>query len=111
MSPIAFNDEHKKALDAILLPLPGVRAAKAFGVPAYYVGKKMFACVYEDGVSVKLPEETVQSLLDGKIYVPFVPMAGRKMREWVQICRTDSSEYLADMNLFVMSIEFVSQNV
>jgi len=31
---------------------------KMFGFPAYYTGKNLCVCLYEDGVSVKLPEAT-----------------------------------------------------
>jgi hypothetical protein len=110
MSQISFNPEHKKVLDALLLPMPIVRAGKMFGFPAYYVGKKLFASLYENGVGLKLPAETVSALLDGQTFIPFQPLGRRVMREWVQICRADSAGYTADLDLFRASIEFVGKN-
>ena len=109
MNKVSFNLEHKVFLDSHLLPIPNVHAGKMFGYPAYYVGKKLFACVYEEGVGIKLPAEIVSSILDGNTYVPFQPMGRHIMREWVQICRNISSEYQSDINLFTASIEFVSR--
>jgi hypothetical protein len=50
-----FNPNHKIVLDNLLLSHPLVRAGKMFGFPAYYVGKKLCICLYEDGVGIKLP--------------------------------------------------------
>jgi hypothetical protein len=110
MSRIYFNPEHKKTLDDLLLPISIVRGGKMFGFPAYYVGKKLFASIYEDGVGLKLPAEQVSALLDGKTYIPFQPLGKHVMREWVQICHQDSAQYQADMDLFTVSIEFVAKN-
>jgi hypothetical protein len=108
MSRVQFNPTHKQVLDSILLANPLVRAGKMFGYPAYYVGKKLFACVYEDGLGLKLPAEKVRTLLDGGTFIPFQPMGRRVMREWVQICRSDSAAYAMDEDLFTASIEFVA---
>jgi hypothetical protein len=106
----SFNSEHKAMLDSMLLSIPFVRAGKMFGYPAYYSGKKLFACVYEDGVGLKLPAEQVGRLLDGKTFVPFQPLGRPKMREWVQICRVRSADYQSDLDLFIASAQFVNQN-
>ena len=45
MSQINFNPEIQKTLDRMLLPDEQVSAGKMFGFPAYFIGKKMFACV------------------------------------------------------------------
>jgi hypothetical protein len=49
----SYIPEHKAVLDDFLLTLPGVHAGKMFGYPAYYVNKKLFACVYGEGVGVR----------------------------------------------------------
>ncbi len=51
-----FNSEHKAVLDELLLSQPNVRSGKMFGYPAYYAGKKLCICLYEQGVGVKLAE-------------------------------------------------------
>jgi hypothetical protein len=78
-----------------------------YGYPAYYVGGKLFASLYMDGVCVKIPETRVKELLLKKGIYHFEPM-GRKMREWIYIIRKNSKDYLKDRHIFEESIEFVS---
>lgn len=47
---------HKTILDSLVLNMPGVEEGKMFGYAAYYVGGKLFACLYGAGVGVKVPE-------------------------------------------------------
>ena len=85
MTKLVYNEKHKIVLDAFLLGLPGVRAGKMFGYPAYYVDDKLFACVYGSGVGVKVPEDFAAGLLKRPYIVPFQPMGKPKMKEWIQI--------------------------
>ena len=75
--------------------------------PAYYVGDKIFASLYMDGVCVKVPESSISKYLKRKEIVPFQPM-GRKMREWILINRKKSEDYLKDRDIFDASIEYVA---
>ena len=75
--------------------------------PAYYVGGKIFASLYMEDICVKVPESLVNKLLKRKEIVSFQPM-GRKMREWVQINREKSEDYLNDKEIFETSIEYVA---
>lgn len=99
VKPIA-NEDHKVVLDSLLLSLPGVVAGKMFGYPAYYVNRKLFACVYGNGVGVKVPEKLATSLLSEEHIVAFQPMGKPRMREWVQINRSCSADYSLDMEIF-----------
>ena len=108
MSKARFNLEHKKVLDTFLLTHSLVQAGKMYGHPAYYVGGKLFASLYMDGVCVKVPESLKNELLSRKEIVPFEPM-GRKMREWILINRNNSEDYLKDKDIFDASIEYVSK--
>jgi TfoX/Sxy family transcriptional regulator of competence genes len=109
MVQVIYNVELKKVLDILLMSLPGVRTGKMFGYPAYYVGKKLFACVYENGVGLKLPASQVTILLDGQTYTPFQPMGRHVMKEWVQINRAEPADYQLDEALFAASVEFVGK--
>ncbi len=103
-----FNPDHKAVLDELLLSHPQVRPGKMFGFPAYYAGKKLCICLYEQGVGVKVPEPTAaQMLLDDENVVPFQPMGKPKMREWVQINLDRSEDYLSYLPVFEKSIRFV----
>ena len=103
-----FNSDHKSVLDDLLLGYPLVRAGKMFGFPAYYVGKKLCICLYEQGVGVKLPEQTVAGLLaaDPNV-IPFQPLGKPKMREWIQINLGRSEDYRQYLAVFEESIHFV----
>jgi hypothetical protein len=79
-----------------------------FGFPSYHAGKKLCICLYEEGVGVKLPEQSAAELLesDSKA-VPFQPLGKPKMREWVQINLTCSEEYRQYKSVFGESIRHV----
>lgn len=106
MSPVQYIEKHKNVLDTFLLENPLVSPGKMYGHPAYYVGGKLFASLYMDGVCVKIPEKRVKELLTMDHIVPFQPM-GRNMREWVLIIRNDSKDYIKDRDIFEESIKFV----
>jgi hypothetical protein len=103
-----FNSKHKEILDELLLGQPHIRPGKMFGFPAYYVGRRLAICLYEEGVSIKLPEERVNHLLevDGNT-LPFQPMGKSKMREWLQINLSKSEDYRHYESLFGESIQHV----
>jgi hypothetical protein len=104
---VNYNLKHKDVLDSFLLNNPFVKPGKMYGYPAYYVGGKLFASLFMEGVCVKVPESLVNELIQKEGIVPFEPM-GRKMREWVLINRNKSEEYVKDQDIFDASIEFVS---
>jgi hypothetical protein len=102
-----FNLKHKEVLDTFLLDMPFVKPGKMYGHPAYYVGGKLFASLFMEGVCVKVPEKLKNELINGKEIVQFEPM-GRKMREWILINRKNSEEYLKDKEIFEKSLEYVA---
>jgi hypothetical protein len=103
-----FNAEHKIVLDNLLLGYPHVRAGKMFGFPAYYVGKKLCICLYEQGVGIKLPEQLVVKLLEtDPNTTPFRPLGKPKMREWVQINLNHSEDYRQYKPIFEESIRYL----
>jgi len=108
MSKTKFNSDHKEVLDSILLNISVVDPGKMFGYPAYFVGGKLFACVYEDAVALKVPEDLANELLKREDIIHFQPLGRRKMKEWIQINKTNSNEYRKEKELFEASIEFVS---
>lgn len=105
---IDFNPSHKAVLDDLLQGHPYIRAAKMFGYPAYFVGRKLCICLYEQGVGIKLPAETAEKLLetDGNA-APFRPLGKPKMKEWVQINLENSEDYRGYESIFEESIRYV----
>ncbi len=96
-----FNPEHKTVLDNMILGYPQIRPGKMFGFPAYYVGKKLCICLYEQGVGIKLPEQIAAKLLEtDQNVIPFQPMGKSKMREWIQINLQRSEDYRKYQDVF-----------
>jgi hypothetical protein len=103
-----FNPEHKAVLDEILLDDPRVKTGKMFGFPAYYAGRKLAICLYENGVGVKLQADKAVSLIkEDENVIPFQPLRRQKMKEWVQINLTDSEAYRNYQEILYESLDFV----
>lgn len=107
MGNVNFNQENKKAVDALLLRLPLVTAGKMFGYPAYYINKKMFACIYEEGVGIKVPADLAKELIGKTGIFHFQPMGRAIMKEWIQINHENPDDYSMDIEIFKISIGFV----
>jgi hypothetical protein len=105
---VNFNSGHKTILDDLLLGDSNVRPGKMFGFPAYYVGKKLCICLYEQGVGIKLPEQSAKKLLEtDQNVVPFQPLGKPKMREWIQINLSRSEDYRQYESVFDESIRYL----
>jgi len=56
------------------------------GLPAYFVNKRMFACIHGEGVGVRLPAATAANLqFSNQNVFPFQPKGMPSTREWVQL--------------------------
>lgn len=107
-TPNPIELSHKRVLDAMLLKLPGVEAGEMTGLLAYFVGKKMFACICNGGVGVRLPAAEAANLQFSKDnVVPFEPKGRKSTREWIQLNHDDSAGYENDLAIFQASIAFV----
>ena len=103
-----LDSRHKEALDTLLLKISGVEAGDMTGLPAYFVGKKMFACICNGGVGIRLPVSAAAELQFSRDnVVPFQPKGRPSTREWIQINRSNSADYEKDLDIFRSSIEFV----
>ena len=107
MSEHNYDEARKAKMDEMLLVMPGVKASKAFGYPAYKINGKVFAFVGSKGIAIKLPAERVNALLDGKTLKPFEVGNGQVWREWLSIQREASEDYDQDVRLFEESVEFL----
>jgi len=107
-TPNPVDLSHKQVLDAMLLKLPGVEAGEMTGLLAYFVGKKMFACICNGGVGVKLAASHAANLqFSMDSVVPFTPKGRPSNREWIQINHENSADYEKDLEIFRSSIAFV----
>jgi len=108
MGTIAFNPEIKTVLDSFLLSSELVTPGKMFGFPAYYVGIKLFACVYENGVGVKVSAQTLAEQADKEGVSPFVPMGRHTMKAWIYLTHPSPEAFLEDRALLESSAEYVA---
>ncbi len=106
-----FREDVKGTLDKLVLDMPGVIVGKAFGYPAYKVRGKVFAFVGGDGIAIKLPEKTVQDLIDTHDFaVPFSPAEGIVWKQWVSIAHDDANDYRERIDLIEDAVQFVGEN-
>jgi len=99
---------HKAFLDSLLLAIPGVEEGEMSGFAAYFVNKKMFACIHGGGVGIRLPVSTAENLQFSNANAgPFHPNGRPSSREWVQLNHENPADYQKDMDIFLASIAFV----
>lgn len=103
-----FRAAHLVAVRGLLADRKDVREGRMFGYPAFFVGRRMFACVYGKGVGVKVPAEMAARLLERPDTEPFRPLGKSTMREWVQINHARANDYRGDLDVFLASLEFAS---
>jgi hypothetical protein len=58
--PIAYRRELVPFIEEFAANHRGVRLGKMFGLPAVYAGRRLFACLIEDGVIVRLPDDVAK---------------------------------------------------
>ena len=58
--PIAFRADLQPFLAEFIEHHRGLRIGRMFGLPAGYAGRKLFVCLMEDGLIVKLPEHVAR---------------------------------------------------
>lgn len=98
------------AAEAILTTLPGVKAGKAFGYPAYKVNGKVFAFFGSNGLSLKLPESQVAELIaSDPIFQPFSPAEGIVWKAWISMRVNDPADYADHEELLLESLTFVAE--
>jgi hypothetical protein len=108
VTPNPLELSHKAVLDAFLLKIPGVEAGEMTGLLAYFVGKKMFACICNGGVGLRFSASEAANLQFSKNnVVPFQPKGRPSTREWIQINHDNSADYEKDREIFQASIAFV----
>ncbi len=78
------------------------------GLPAYFVANKMFACICNGGVGIRLSASEAANLqFSMGSVVPFQPRGIPGTREWIQINHDNSADYEKDLEIFRSSIEYV----
>jgi hypothetical protein len=78
-----FNPEHEKVLNKMLGNVPGAKAGKMFGFPAYKVNNKLAVGLFEGGIVAKVGPARVQELVGKPGIAAFEPMSGRVWKDWI----------------------------
>ena len=104
-----YRSDVVAVLRDLLADQPGIVEGPMFGLPAFFVAGKLFACAYGDGVGVKLPPERVAALLERPEVTPFRPYGKPAMRAWVQLSRASADDYAGDLDLLLESARFVAE--
>lgn len=101
-----YDPDHKAALDAMLLGVPGITAGQMMGHPIYKIAGKMFACLMPNGVAIKLPPEDAARLLTQDHTAPWAP-GGTVFRQWVQIILPRAEDAAAYQDYLERSVSYV----
>ncbi len=109
VSSPGYRSDVLEVLSRLLSDRADVRSGKMFGFPAFYTAGKLFACVYGDGVGLKIPEDMARQLEGKPGITPFQPYGKAKMREWIHIRRDPASTFAKDASLLDASITFVGR--
>jgi TfoX/Sxy family transcriptional regulator of competence genes len=98
--PIPYRRELTSFLEEFAAQHRGVRLGKMFGLPALYAGRRLFACLLEDGVIVRLPDADARRALKSGareysrrgrpagawvIYEPRTALAARRLAPMLEI--------------------------
>ena len=81
--PIAFRADLKPFLAEFIEHHRGLRIGRMFGLPAGYAGRRLFVCLMEDGLIVKLPERVAKEEVRSGKAALFVRQ-GRPSKAWVK---------------------------
>lgn len=82
--PIAFRADLAPFLAEFIEYHRGLRIGRMFGLPAGYAGRKLFVCLMEDGLIVKLPEHVARDEVRTGKATPSPGRAERGSGVWVK---------------------------
>ncbi|SEI63561.1 TfoX/Sxy family protein [Paraburkholderia diazotrophica] len=71
------------ALRVVACRYDAITERKFFGCPAFFVGRRMAACVYGDTIALKLPQLSVTTLLETRGCKQFQPYRRYPMLRWL----------------------------
>lgn len=100
-----YSETTAAALKTIMDGIPGAKASKMFGMPAYKVNGKLAVSIFEDGIVAKLGKARAAEVVgkDGIVY--FEPM-GRTWKDWIRV----NSDYSQHSDLFEEAVRYVAEN-
>jgi hypothetical protein len=84
----------RELAEETLLTWPGVTKRPMFGTPGYSVGGRMFACMMQDSLTVKLPEgpfDAWAKKLNARAFTYDMGGEPREMKGWLRVPYTDEA--------------------
>ena len=81
--PGAFRADLQAFLAEFIAQHRGLRIGRMFGLPAGYAGRKLFVCLIEDGMIVKLPEDIAKEEVRSGRATAF-RRQGKPSRSWIK---------------------------
>lgn len=102
-----YREEVLKTLVELLKDFEDVSRGNMFGFPSFRASGQTFSCVYQRGISLKLPEAAAEATLQAPGISPFVPFGRARMRQWIYIERENARALREDFPLIQASILYV----
>jgi TfoX/Sxy family transcriptional regulator of competence genes len=102
------SEEKGKRLDELASGLQAEKR-KMFGAPVYFVNGNMYAGVFADHIFLRLPEQERERLEASGKAVPFEPVEGRRMKEYVVLDERTLAAQEEARALFEKSHAFVGK--
>ena len=87
---------------------PAVTQKQMFGLPGFFTEGKSFSSVFGDSITLKLPPEQVETLIQESHISQFEPM-GRKMTGWILLHRDAPEDYAQDEALILSALDYVAE--
>ena len=103
-----MKNEISTVLSSMLEKLPDVVVGRKLNSTNFTVRKKVFAFTKGGGVVLKLPPETVKSLIRTRT-ASLLVMGKRTMKEWVVIDYKDPADAKKHLALFEEAMKYVSR--
>jgi len=68
--PIPFHADLRAFLAEFVEEHSGIRLGQMFGLPAGYVGRRLFVCLVKDGIIVRLPSDLAEREISTRAATP-----------------------------------------
>jgi hypothetical protein len=92
-------------LEQIMREIPGAKASKMFGMPAYKVNGKLAVGIFEDGIVAKLGKARTAEIV-GKDGVEYFEPNGRTWKDWIRV----NSNFSQHRALLEEAVRYVAEN-
>jgi hypothetical protein len=102
-----YREEVLNILLKMLEPFEDVTRDNMFGFPSFRASGRIFACVYESGISLKMPVDAADKIVNAPGISPFIPFGRARMRQWIHIERKKVPDFKKDISIIEASIHYV----